>query len=110
MLRNIAKGYEKRKQELIEVMTEELGAPLKISEEVHYEMGLSHFKEAANALEDYTFEKDHGSYKVVKDSIGVSGLITPCNFPTNQTTTKIAGAIKTIRTYTVCSDDISRNH
>ena len=50
MLRNIAKGYEKRKQELIEVMTEELGAPLKISEEVHYEMGLSHFKEAANAL------------------------------------------------------------
>ncbi|MQR87831.1 aldehyde dehydrogenase family protein [Bacillus megaterium] len=93
MLRNIAKGYEKRKQELIEVMTEELGAPLKISEEVHYEMGLSHFKEAANALEDYTFEKDHGSYKVVKESIGVSGLITPWNFPTNQTSTKIAGAI-----------------
>jgi aldehyde dehydrogenase (NAD+) len=30
---------------------------------------------------------------IMKESIGVSGLITPWNFPTNQTTTKIASAL-----------------
>ncbi|AKO92301.1 aldehyde dehydrogenase family protein [Priestia filamentosa] len=93
MLENIAKGYEKRKDELIQVMTDELGAPLKISREVHYEMGLAHFKKTAEALKDYKFEEDRGNYKLIKETIGVSGLITPWNFPTNQTSTKIASAI-----------------
>lgn len=93
MLEKIAKGYEKRKDELVQVMTDELGAPLKFSEEVHYEMGLAHFKKTAEALKDYKFEEDHGNYKIIKETIGVSGLITPWNFPTNQTSTKIASAI-----------------
>lgn len=93
LLNRIADEYEKRKDEFIDVMTLELGAPRTISENVHYEMGLAHFRTVAKALEDYSFEEERGGHTVVKESVGVSGLITPWNFPTNQTSTKIAGAI-----------------
>ncbi|CDQ42017.1 MULTISPECIES: aldehyde dehydrogenase family protein [Virgibacillus] len=93
MLESIAAEYEKRKDEFIEVMTAELGAPLSISEDVHYQMGYNHFTHAAEALKSITFEEERGGHTIRKESIGVSGLITPWNFPTNQTSTKIAGAI-----------------
>lgn len=92
LLEKIADEYEKRKDELIEVMTEELGAPLSISKNVHYMMGHSHFKQAAQELRDFSFTEKRGDSTIMKETIGVSGLITPWNFPTNQTSTKIASA------------------
>ncbi|WP_112179671.1 MULTISPECIES: aldehyde dehydrogenase family protein [Paraliobacillus] len=92
-LENIVEGYKKRKNELIEVMTDELGSPLTVSEEVHYTMGLNHFSNAIKALKSFEFTEDRGGHTVLKETIGVSGLITPWNFPTNQTSTKIASAI-----------------
>src|SRR5699024_3874901 len=43
-------------------------------------------------LETFEFEKQQGETLIRKEPIGVSGLITPWNFPTNQTSTKIASA------------------
>lgn len=93
MLEKIAEEYSKRKDELIDVMTDELGSPLKITEKVHYNMGYAHFNQAAKSLKDFKFQEDRGGHTVMKDSVGVSGLITPWNFPTNQTSTKIASAL-----------------
>lgn len=93
MLENIAEEYKKRKDELIEVMTDELGSPLKISEKVHYNMGFAHFTQAAKSLKEIDFLEDRDGHVVAKDSVGVSGLITPWNFPTNQAATKIASAL-----------------
>ncbi|HLR67641.1 aldehyde dehydrogenase family protein [Virgibacillus alimentarius] len=92
LLEKIAEEYAKRKDELIEIITEELGSPRKISKNVHYNMGYAHFKQAAKELKDFSFTEKRGKTTIVKDSIGVSGLITPWNFPTNQTVTKIASA------------------
>lgn len=92
MLEKIAEEYANRKEEIIDVITEELGSPRKISENVHYNMGYNHFSEAAKVLKDFSFREDRGDHTVLKESVGVSGLITPWNFPTNQTSTKIASA------------------
>lgn len=92
LLTKIADEYEKRKQDLIEVMTDELGSPIEKSESVHYQMGLNHFREASRAIDDIDFEERRGDDLVLKEAIGVSGLITPWNFPTNQTSLKLAGA------------------
>ncbi|ASK60925.1 aldehyde dehydrogenase family protein [Virgibacillus phasianinus] len=92
LLEKITAEYEKRKDDIVETITDELGSPLKMSEKVHYNMGYQHFSEAAKALKDFSFSEDRGGHKIVKETIGVSGLITPWNFPTNQTTTKIASA------------------
>ncbi|KHE71802.1 aldehyde dehydrogenase family protein [Halobacillus sp. BBL2006] len=92
MLERIAEEYEKRKDDIIETITDELGSPLTVSEKVHYMMGYNHFSQATESLKEFTFIEDLGGHTRVKESIGVSGLITPWNFPTNQTSTKIASA------------------
>ncbi|AIF43034.1 aldehyde dehydrogenase [Virgibacillus sp. SK37] len=93
LLEKIAAEYENRKQDLIETITEELGSPITKSEEIHYQMGYNHFKQAAEELKHFQFMDEREHSTVVKESVGVSGLITPWNFPTNQTTTKIASAL-----------------
>lgn len=92
LLTKIVEEYENRKKDLIEAMTEELGAPLKVSEKVHYQMGLNHFMAARDALDDFEFEERRENNLVIKEGIGVAGLITPWNFPTNQTSLKLAAA------------------
>ncbi|MFG6150198.1 aldehyde dehydrogenase family protein [Halobacillus sp. B23F22_1] len=92
MLENIAEEYENRKDEIIETITDELGSPLEISENIHFMMGYNHFSQAAESLKEFSFIEEHGGHTRMKESIGVSGLITPWNFPTNQTSTKIASA------------------
>ena len=92
LLLRIAEEYEKRKDDIVEVVTQELGAPLTISEQVHYNMGLGHFRQAAKELEGFEFTEKRGNALVRKEPIGVSGLITPWNFPTNQTSIKLASA------------------
>lgn len=92
LLDKIVKEYENRKQDIIEAITDELGSPLEKSENVHYQMGLNHFSEARDALDNFQFEERRGNDLVVKEGIGVAGLITPWNFPTNQTSLKLAAA------------------
>lgn len=93
LLDRIVTEYEKRKDDIIEVITDELGSPKSKSEKVHYEMGLTHFIAARDALDDFQFEERRGDALVVKESIGVAGLITPWNFPTNQTSLKLSAAL-----------------
>ncbi|ATY57587.1 TPA: aldehyde dehydrogenase family protein [Staphylococcus argenteus] len=92
LLDKIVKEYENRKDDIVQAITDELGAPLSLSERVHYQMGLNHFVAARDALNTFEFEERRGDDLVVKEGIGVSGLITPWNFPTNQTSLKLAAA------------------
>ena len=92
LLNRIADEYEKRKSDIVEVITEELGAPISISENTHYVLGLAHFRQAAIELESFEFDERRGDKIIRKEAIGVSGLITPWNFPTNQPSTKLASA------------------
>lgn len=92
MLERIADEYEKRKDDLIDTITNELGSPLSVSENAHYTAGLNHFRTAAETLDTFEFEEQRDDALIVKESIGVAGLITPWNFPTNQTALKISAA------------------
>lgn len=93
LLEDIVKEYENRKNDIIETITLELGSPKKKAEDIHYNMGYAHFSQAAKQLKDFVFTEEREDSTIIKESIGVSGLITPWNFPTNQTTTKIASAL-----------------
>src|SRR5699024_2161346 len=92
LLQRITKEYEKRKDEIVTTVTNELGAPLTLSEKVHYNMGFNHFEQAAKELAAFEFEENRGTTVIRKEPIGVCGLITPWNFPMNQTSTKLASA------------------
>ncbi|SES44900.1 Aldehyde dehydrogenase family protein [Psychrobacillus sp. OK032] len=56
-------------------------------------MGLAHFKQVAEVLKTFEFTEERGNSYIQKEPIGVSGMITPWNFPTNQISTKLASAL-----------------
>lgn len=92
LLDKIVQEYKNRKDDIVVAIRDELGSPVTNAEKVHYQMGLDHFEAARDALDDFKFEERRGNDLVVKEAIGVAGLITPWNFPTNQTSLKLAAA------------------
>ncbi|WP_415900567.1 aldehyde dehydrogenase family protein [Neptuniibacter sp. QD48_11] len=93
LLQRIITEYEKRAEALVEATTEEMGAPLGLSRQAQVPAGLGHFKAALSLLKKHDFTEVIGSTRIVKEPIGVCGLITPWNWPLNQITCKVAPAI-----------------
>src|SRR5699024_1318778 len=56
LLQRIADEHEKHKEDIPETNSKEVGAPYKLSENVHYNMGLEHFRQADKDLETFEFE------------------------------------------------------
>ncbi len=70
-----------------------MGAPLSLAKNAQAASGPQHLKAALKALKDYRFEERIGTTLVVKEPIGVCGLITPWNWPMNQIAVKVAPAL-----------------
>ena len=58
-------------------------------------MGIAHFESAIAVLKNYEFESLRGTTRIVREPIGVCGLITPWNWPMNQMAVKVAPALAT---------------
>ena len=93
LLNNIISEYENRYDDFVQAITEEMGAPLWLSEKAQASTGIKNIHETLDALKDYKFEKSEGDYTLIKEPIGVIGMITPWNWPMNQITTKVSAAL-----------------
>ena len=93
VLRRILEQYEKRVDELAEVVSLEMGAPITLAREAQAPVGARHLEMAIKILEEFEFETDQGNTRLVREPIGVCGLITPWNWPLNQILSKVAPAI-----------------
>jgi aldehyde dehydrogenase (NAD+) len=93
LLNNIISEYENRYDDFVQAITEEMGAPLWLSEKAQASTGIKNIHETLDALKDYQFEKSEGDYTLIKEPIGVIGMITPWNWPMNQITTKVSAAL-----------------
>ena len=93
IINNILLEYDNRYQDLVDAITEEMGSPLWLSSKAQASTGVKNFNETLDALKEYQFEKKEGDYIIVKEPIGVIGMITPWNWPMNQITTKVSAAI-----------------
>ena len=93
LLNNIISEYENRYDDFVQAITEEMGAPLWLSEKAQASTGNKNIHETLDALKDYQFEKPEGDYTLIKEPIGVIGMITPWNWPMNQITTKVSAAL-----------------
>lgn len=93
LLEAILAEYLKRERELGEAVTEEMGAPLSLGCGFHTLLGKGHFQTALEVLKEFKFEEQRGPTLIRKEPIGVCGLITPWNWPMNQTCVKIAPAL-----------------
>lgn len=93
LLQAILEVYVRRADEVAEAIMDEMGAPWGLAKYAQAASGTQHIGAALEALKNYEFEENIGTTNVVKEPIGVCGLITPWNWPMNQIAVKVAPAL-----------------
>ena len=93
LLERIIDTYKARSKEIAAAISDEMGAPIPMAERAQAGAGLGHLMSTLQVLKDYHFEEKVGTATVVREPIGVVGMITPWNWPLNQIACKVAPAI-----------------
>ena len=93
ILEEIIAGMEERREDFAQIISEEMGSPIKMARKAQYGSGVIHFKNTLSVIDKFNFNEVHGNITINKLPIGPVGMITPWNWPLNQMCTKIASAI-----------------
>ena len=93
LLDAIIAAYQNRIGEVAATITSEMGAPTWLSQAAQAAMGIAHLTTARSILENFQWQKAQGNTMIVKEPVGVCGLITPWNWPINQIACKVAPAL-----------------
>ena len=93
LLQRILDVYLTRQDEIGELISREMGAPQKFARQVQAGAGAAHLRKMMEVLAAYEFERLRGTTLVVREPIGVAGLITPWNWPINQIVCKVLPAL-----------------
>ncbi|TDV49897.1 aldehyde dehydrogenase family protein [Actinophytocola oryzae] len=95
VLESILAVYQQRAGDLAAALTEEIGAPTALATSNQVGLGAGHLTTAIAVLKEFAFEEGRGATLVVREPIGVCGLITPWNWPMNQIAVKVFPALAT---------------
>ncbi len=93
LLQSLLSQYQRRSGDLAEAVTEEMGAPPALAAGPQVQMGVGHLATAIDVLKNFDFESSRGPTLVVREPIGVVGMITPWNWPLNQIACKVFPAL-----------------
>ena len=93
LLGRIIAAYKEKMGEIAATVSQEMGAPVGLANKAQAPAGLGHLIFAQKALADFPFAEDVGTSRVIREPIGVCGLITPWNWPLNQIAAKVGPAI-----------------
>ena len=93
-LRRLRAVFERRYADMVVAITTEMGAPHELSSRSQAACGPGHIDATIEAALQLDWEARPGkSSSVVREPIGVCGLITPWNWPINQIMAKLAPAL-----------------
>ena len=93
LLGKIYDADKTRYNEIAAAITAEMGAPITFSQKAQTGSGIGHMKATIKALKDLHLEEEVGHSIILREPIGVCGLITPWNWPINQIMCKVAPAL-----------------
>ncbi|WP_424630826.1 aldehyde dehydrogenase family protein [Bradyrhizobium sp. SYSU BS000235] len=93
LLTRVIEVYKSRIKDIGAAISDEMGAPLPMAEKLQAGAGLGHLSSTLEVLKRYEFEEPVGSAMVVREPVGVIGMITPWNWPLNQIACKVAPAL-----------------
>jgi aldehyde dehydrogenase (NAD+) len=93
LLKRIHALILERAEPLAQVLTLEMGASISHARTAHVPLAAAHVQAAIDVLRDYDFLTMRGTTAIVREAIGVAGLITPWNWPLYQITAKVAPAL-----------------
>ena len=89
LLQAILDVYVRRADEVAEAIMDEMGAPWGLAKHAQAAIGTQHIAAAIEVLKGYEFEERIASTLIIREPIGVCGLITPWNWPMNQIAVKV---------------------
>ena len=99
LLESILDVYTKRADDMGEVISREMGAPIDMAKVQQSGTGSAHIKAFIRALKDFDFERELRANtpndRIIYEPIGVCALITPWNWPMNQISLKVIPALAT---------------
>jgi aldehyde dehydrogenase (NAD+) len=95
VLHRILEEYQRRAGDVAAAITEEMGAPKGLANGFQVGLGTGHLNTAIEVLKNFKFEEQRGATLIVKEPIGVCGMITPWNWPINQIAVKVFPALAT---------------
>lgn len=93
LLVRVLHAYTARLDQMAEVISHEIGAPITLSQEAQASCGVAHIEAMIAVLDEFEFEKSLGSTQILYEPVGVCGLITPWNWPINQIACKVLPAL-----------------
>ncbi len=93
LLERIIAAYGARMNDLAETISQEMGAPMWLATAAQAPSGFAHLMQVLEILKSYEFTEKRGDTHIVREPIGVCGLITPWNWPINQIACKVAPAL-----------------
>ena len=93
LIDKIIEVYSARMDDLIAAVMMEMGSPRMLAAKAQVPAGLGHFIQIKKVLEGFDFGGDLGGAKIIREPVGVCGLITPWNWPLNQVACKVAPAL-----------------
>jgi aldehyde dehydrogenase (NAD+) len=93
LLQRVIEVYKGRMKEIAAAISDEMGAPMPLAERAQAAAGLGHLTTTLEVLKTYPFEERLGSAMLLREPVGVAGMITPWNWPLNQIACKVAPAL-----------------
>mgnify|MGYP001405840699 CR=1 FL=1 len=93
LLDKIIAIYQRRLPEMAETISSEMGAPMPLAQSSQAPAGLGYLIDARKQLDSFKFEYDQNGARILREPIGVVGMITPWNWPMNQVCAKVGPAL-----------------
>ncbi|QFT58535.1 3-succinoylsemialdehyde-pyridine dehydrogenase [Sulfitobacter sp. THAF37] len=96
-LEKLVEVYNARGEDLASAISSEMGAPIDMARSSQVGAGTYHLSNFIKAAKAFPFEAPLGDHapndRIIREAVGVAGLITPWNWPMNQITLKVGAAV-----------------
>ena len=92
-MQRISEGLGARMDEIAELIAQEVGMPIKLSNMIQAGLPTTTFGSMPKLLAELQWEEEVGNSLIVREPVGVVGAITPWNYPLHQIAAKVAPAL-----------------
>ncbi|MEL6967533.1 MAG: aldehyde dehydrogenase family protein [Pseudomonadota bacterium] len=93
LLEAIGAEMDKRKDALAATVCAELGCPRHLTEQFHVAIGIGIWGKTADLVRNYAWETHVGGAEVLREPLGVIGVLTPWNGPVTSVAKKLAAVM-----------------